>query len=289
MKIIQSTDDIRKAAELVTLPSIDVRQNVMQKIYRRKEKQTMKRSKRILLVIAATVFFTIAAGFTAVKVWELKGPGGLPFKYSLFSENSKELSAELLEQRNAQWEKVQPGGALAVLRTKNNPENVIGVTFKPLVTNDPAELEQKIGDAFKEPASLPEGYSFKEGQLNWGINDQIRTSMLEEAKETEKDSVIRIIEPSGSISSYSLIYTGRGGELNISLNFDFVGDELNQPDTGNKVTKIKMGGFEAIYTEGDGRSEIKWIDGQDKIMYAIGCPQGNIDQNELVKVAESLK
>jgi hypothetical protein len=68
-----------------------------------------------------------------------------------------------------------------------------------------------------------------------------------------------------------------------------VGNELNQPDNGQNVDKIKIRDFEAIYIKDRGRTDIMWIDNSKHILYSVGCPGGNISKDELMKIAESLK
>jgi hypothetical protein len=286
MRTIQSMDDIKKASDSVTLTTIDVQQYIMQVIYRRKERKNMFRGKKLIIGIIAAAFLVCAVGFTVAKVWELNGPGGSPFKYSLFSRTSYSHS-QLVD---SEWEKVKPGGALAVLRTKDNPTNTVSISLKPLIVDSINQLKEKVGDKFKEPIDIPIGYSFSEGQINTSIDDSIWDAMLEAGKSPQKD-VVRVIEPSQNIGSYRMIYKNSEKEIDVALTFNWKWAELSQPDEGQKVSTVAINNFDAIYTNGNGRSEIKWIDSFNgaNILYSVGCPEGHVTKEALLKVAKSLK
>lgn len=295
MKTIQSIDDITKASDTVSLPSIDVRQNVMQKIYRRKENKRMIRGKKLSVAIIAGIFMVLAVGFTVAKVWELNGPGGNKFKYSLFNDGMSKISSQQLEIINSQWQSLKPGGVIAVLKTKDNPKNLITVSSKPIIFTGLNELKEKVGSSFIAPTFIPDGYSFKEGQLQSGVNASIREEMLKEMREegdkAKKDVIIKVLEPSGNVDSYSITYQDRNekNQIDVSLYFNFEGNEFSQPDNGQNVDKIKVSDFEAIYVKDKGRTDIKWIDSSKHILYSVGCPGENVSKDELLKIAESLK
>lgn len=284
MKTIQSMDDIKKASDSVTLPSIDIRQNVMQKINSRREGKNMLVRKKLIIGITAAVFLICSVGFTVAKVWELNGPGNIPFKFSLFkASHSHSLTT------TEEWKNVKPGGALAILRIEGYSKNIISISLKPLLINSINVLKERVGEGFKAPADLPEGYSFSEGQINTGFDDVLRDSMLEEAKSSKKD-VVRVIEPSQDVGSYTIIYKNQNKEIDVSLTYNYKWPELSQPDKGQKVSEIDVNSFKAIYTDGNGRTEIKWIDSSNNanIMYSIGCPKGHAAKDELLRIAGSL-
>lgn len=286
MKTIQSMDDIKKASDSVTLPSIDVQSNVMQAIYRRKEGRNMSRGKKLIIGIIAAAFLVCSVGFTVAKVWELNGPGGSPFIYSLFNKTSSSQSNIL----DAEWENVKPGGALAVLRTKDNPTNTVSISLKPLIVDSINQLKEKIGDKFKAPINIPAGYTFSEGQINTSIDDSIWDAMSEAAKSSQKD-VVRVIEPSQDVGTYRIIYKSAEKEIDVSLTFNWKWAELSQPDEGQKVSKVDINNFEAIFTDGNGRAEIKWIDSSKgaNVLYSVGCPEGSASKDEMLQVAKSLE
>ncbi|HEX2924643.1 MAG TPA: hypothetical protein VHP38_00030 [Ruminiclostridium sp.] len=178
---------------------------------------------------------------------------------------------------------------MAVLRIKDNPKNIIGITFKPLVVSSINELKERVGSKFKEPGNLPEGFSFREGQINSNIDDSIRYSILKEAEETRKD-VVRVIEPSQEVGAYHIIYKKGNRTIDVSITVNYKWNELSQPDKGQRVTDVGIKNFDAIYTDGNGRSEIKWIDNSNgaNILYSIGCPKGDATKEELLQLAASV-
>jgi hypothetical protein len=56
MRNIKSTDDIKKASDSITLPSIDVRDKVMQNNIKRKEERSMLNIKKLVICTALAVF-----------------------------------------------------------------------------------------------------------------------------------------------------------------------------------------------------------------------------------------
>lgn len=290
MKTIQSIDDIKKGSDSITLPTIDVQQNIMQAIYRRKERKNMFRGKRLIIGIIASIFLVCSVGFTVAKVWELNGPGGLPFKYSLFNNTTSPRSHMEESEWSTNWNNVKPGGALAVLRRKDNPKNIIGITYKPLIVESISQLKDKVGDRFKVPSDIPKGYTFSEGEINTSSADSIRDAMLEEAQNSAED-IIRVCEPSQNIQSYKIIYKNGKRIFEVSVTFGWKWAELSQPDEGQKVSRVNVNNFEAIFTNGNGRSEIKWIDSFNgaNILYSIGGPEGHVSKDTLLQVANSLK
>ncbi len=286
MKTIQSMDDIKKASDSVTLPTIDAQQYVMQVIYRRNERKNMLRGKKLIIGIIAAAFLICSVGFTVSKVWELNGPGGLPFKYLLYNNISHPRS----QIAESEWKNVKPGGAIAILRKKDNPENIISIYYKPLIVASINQLKDKVGDRFKTPSDIPDGYTFSEGQINTSCDNSVREAMLEEAKSSTED-IVRVIEPSQNIGTYQSIYKNGEKIIDVSVTLNWKWAELRQPDEGQKVARIDVNNFEAIFTEGNGRSEIKWIDSFNgaNILYSVGCPKGHVTRDTLLQVANSIK
>jgi hypothetical protein len=130
-----------------------------------------------------------------------------------------------------------------------------------------------------------------QGNIMGGLNDSIINEMIEESKTTDKEAVIRVVEPSENVDSYSIIYQNQSNKhlFDMSLHLNFQGNELNQPDKGQDIDKIKVRDFEAIYVKDRGRTDIQWIDSSKHILYSVGCPGGNVTKDELLKIAESLK
>lgn len=286
MKIIPSIDQIKDFSDMVTLPAIDVKPKVMENIYRRKEKNSMFKSKKLLLCVVTSVILICTVGFTILKTWELSGPGG-SYKYSLFESSSSDNSKLV----KSQWDKVQPGGALAIMQTKNPSQNKVKIYPKPIVLTTINDAKEKIGESFKEPSYLPEGYKYSNCDINASLPSSLHDEIMAEAKDSKEDVIVKIIKPSDDTGSYTLTYKSNDKIIDVSLSFNWIQAELSQPDHGQKVSKIAINNFEAIYTDGNGRKEIKWIDTTNGVntLYSVGCPESSTSKEELIKVANSLK
>lgn len=287
VKFSQSTDNLKQAFNKINLPPIDVRESVMTKIFNKEaNKYYMFNKKRVLVGIVLMSFLLCTVGFAAAKVWELKGPGNNPYRFMIADNIDSSVSSELIKD---EWKNLQPGMVLAVLEV-NDPSQRISIHSKPLTLQSLDALKEKVGDKFKSPAVLPDGYSFVGAEITFSFDKSIRDQMLEESKNTDKPFVIKTFETTDKIVSYSILYKNRDKSISVSFYLDWTGNDIYD-FTAKDAEKIKVNNFEAIYTNQSGRNEIKWLEtGSDtNTLFCIGSPSSHASKKDLLKMAESLK
>lgn len=288
MKDIQS-DDIKEIFSKVSVPPIDVKRKVMQKIYDRKEERSMSMRKKLIIGVLISVFLLSSVGFAAMKMWELNGPGNTSYKYQLIDKGDT-LPPELYRE---EYDKLEPGKALAIMTTKNNTKDTISIRLKSVIVESMDELTSKVGDKLKYPAVLPQGYSFKEASYNYKFNDSYAPDMIAESKVSDEDYIFKVLEPTNEVSHYSLTYNNENNNsIFVSVAFDYPSNNIYDINNGHKATKININSFEAIYVEHSGMGEITWLEDQDGSKTYFSIRSINLNKNtrdDLIKIAESLK
>lgn len=287
MKDSQSVDEIKKAFDQISLPPIDVTQRVMSKIYSRREKRAMITRKKLIIGILVAMFLISSVGFVAVKTWNLNGPGNIPYKVQIIN-GSDYIPQEIYQD---EFDKLERGKALAVMKVHDNPKNSIIVHLKSTVVRSIDEISSKIGNGFKAPEVLPEGYIFSEADYNCKFDDSYSADLIKESKITSEDYIFKVLEPSNEISNYSLTYKKGETSIFVSVHFNYPSTEIMQMNNGQKAEKININNFEAIYCEHDSTGEITWLENQNgsKTLYAIRSTMLDKDTKANLKmIAESL-
>jgi len=293
MRNIKSTDDIKKASDSITLPSIDVRDKVMHKIYKRKEERSMLNIKKLVICTALAVFLICSVGFAVIKSFELRDSQNSSYMYKFNFQNS-DCTSEQSKLIETEWNNLGQGEALAILfaSEKNNPDNKVSVLTKYKQIYNFDEIKKMLGNSLKTP-SLPDGFTYKEGHAGYGINEQLRNEMIEESKSQNKNLIIRAVKNSDIIHDYSLKFSNsENHEIDISVYFGWEAVEMHEWNKDKrKGTKISVDSIEGIYTNSSGRAEISWLDSSNgsNAFYSVGCASGMLTKDELLKTAESLK
>ena len=289
MKDIQSVDNMKQAFDYICLPNIDIKNKVMEKIYERKEKCNNKRKKNLLVVILISALLIFTAGFAVLQVWNLEGPGGSGYNYELIDKGDM-LPEEVYK---AQFENLEPGKALAIMKTRDNPKKSIHLWTKPIRSQSMTELSNKVGSKFRSPTFLPQGFEFVEGGMDYKFSRSYRTKMIRESKNTDEEYIFKVLEPTNEIQDYHLVYRKNYDTIAIDVFFDYPIKTIQEVNSGHRVTKVNVNDFEAIYTEHDGIAEVTWLDDRngDTTYYNIHSStiDGNTMKNELIKMGESLK
>lgn len=288
MKNMQSTDNLKQLFTSIQFPPIDVRDQVMERIQNKKGvKKYMTNKKRLAVVLVLVVFVICAVGFSALKVIDLRGPGNTSYSFQLIDKGDPLPDKEMLQ---TEYEKLQPGQTLAWMKVHNNPNQTIQLFQKPLILNNYEDLSARVESGFASPAYLPAGYTFQDGQIGYHLDNAVAEEMKAECKTTDKDYLIHVYNPSSTINNYSINYRNGDQGFNISLFFDWKGTDIFEVNRGTHAEKVKIKDFEAVYTDSDGRTEIKWLESENgsNTFYSIGAPSGFLSKEELIKIAESM-
>lgn len=222
-----------------------------------------------------------------MKILDLNGPGNIPYKFQIINGGDY-IPQEIYQE---EFDKLERGKALAVMKVHNNPKNSIILHLKSTAVRSIDEISEKIGDRFKSPDVLPEGYTFSEADYNNKFPDSYSADLIAESKITNKDYIFKVLEPSNEISSYSLTYKNGETSIFVSVLFDYPSTDIYQMNSGQKADKININNFEAIYCEHNGIGEITWLENQNGSItqYAIrSTTLGKDTKANLKMIAESL-
>jgi len=288
MKDFQTANDFKQIFDSARITDIDVCPYVMQMIYKKKsEKDTFRRRKVIPSIILSAILL-LAVGFTAVQIWDLKGPSNTSYKYQLI-DNGDTLPADIVL---AGLENLEPGEAVAIMKTTDNPGNAIHIINKPIVFQNIEELSIKVGSRFKSPSFMPQGYVLNEGRLNLCVNHTYATAMIEESRNSDKEYIIKAVEPNDDVSYYDMIYKKNNSTITVSVVFNYPSKSIYAIKNDHKATKINVNSFEAIYVEHDGISEITWLEAEGSSTNYYIIHSNNIYEgikDDLIQVSESMK
>jgi hypothetical protein len=290
MRDIQSADEIGRLFDSVALPAIDVSRTVMQRIYERKNGGRMPKGRKLVIGMLLSALLLFAAGFAVIRVWDLKGSGGLSYQYQLL-DSGDTLPEEFYR---AEFDFLQPGEALAVMKTRGNPGNVIHLLPKPIRVYSIAELSSIVGSAFKSPSALPVGYAFSEGRLDYRFDDSHVGEMIEESKSSDKDYITKVLKPGKEIAHYDIVYKNPEDTITVAVFPDYPLKDIYAVNRDHKAVKIKVKNFEAMYAEHDGIGEITWLEdrGGSTAYYSVRAhPRKTYEsmKDDLIKVCGSLK
>jgi hypothetical protein len=290
MKDYKLTDeDLRNSFTGIRLPDIDVTKSVMQRINRKQERESRFRWRNPVIGIVLSIALLLTAGFSAIKVWDLAGPGGLSYQYELLDKRDP-LPPE--EVYLTQYKSLEPGKALAIMKTKNNDKNAIHLLPKQIGGLSLEELTRAVGEKFREPSVIPPGYVFREGAFDYKMDESYREEMIKESRNTDKDYLIKVVEPLQVISHYDIIYKNDNKTIMVSAFFNYPIKNIQDIEKDHKATKVTIKDFEAIYVEHDGFSDVAWLEKQDgSTTYYLVRSNSLYDnvKEDLVKLCESMK
>ena len=294
---IQSTEDVKQVFDKINLPLIDVRDVVMHKVIKSGERKLSTfRGKKLIVAIVLVIFLLSTGVFAAEKVWKLIGPKNTEYTFELVT-GGPTTTTDLFRH---EIERLELGKALVIMKVKDNPTiRDLDIHFKPLVVKSLDEFSKRVGNKFKSPAYLPEGYSFKEAQITFKNDYSFMEEMKKECKNTDKQYITQIIELTNNVLSYNLIYSYKDTEhkdISIYIHPDWYQKDITERKYEQKPIKVKVNDFEAIFTEQQGIGDIRWVETQNNntAYYRITSQTASVNfsteaKDELIKVAGSLK
>ncbi|MGC5327565.1 hypothetical protein [Brevibacillus sp. SYSU BS000544] len=302
MKPSQPSDEIKKLFQTTSVPKIDVKDQVLQKLYgRNSQKEAHQMKRKMGLIVAACLVFVVTSAFAAIKVYELKNDKGeVVVQVNRTEQNTVSEPVSYNDKINEVRESLKPGTAVAVyVKSKDNPEKIIRFLQKAIDSTDRSELQSMVGNIFRFPAELVGGYSFTSGYIEHMVNHEVdEEAMRREADETNKDVVIKEIPVDKKIQRMSAAYARGTGE--IRLNIDNL-EEIQKisSDAGPDVTveKVMIDQTEAIYhiltIQNQGKESrvikyIKFLNNDKKQLFELRTRSADITKEDLVTVAKDL-
>jgi hypothetical protein len=265
MKNLQLTDEIKQAFESIDLPEIDVSDSVINSIRNADFGYTRKKNAIVYGLLAAVLFIT-ASAFTALKIWTLKdGNNNIILRYQEFNEENPEpydISSDTELQNKI--DNLEPGKALIfydAMKKKRNSETLTIYSRQEKYT-DLDVIMEKAGFDFAVPSSLPEGYTFSEGGLNYeplqlepDIFNEVISKLKEETRKTGKNTATLEWETSSKVLGVSLLY--KNGEKEFRVNVSIAnGEDMYADLKDSKFKNLTVNGKEILYIEKDNKKEI---------------------------------
>ncbi|MEJ8545212.1 hypothetical protein [Brevibacillus borstelensis] len=303
MKRSESFDDVKQLITDTPVPRIDIKDQVLDRLRERQnKKEEFRVKKRMGLIIAACVVFSVTSAYAAVKVYELKNEQGeVVSKITQTTEDpvvgDHKTYSELLEEVRAS---IKPGKAAAVYIVPDNPNKIVSFLQTPLISTDQAVIQGEVGDKFTFPAELAGGYAFKEGTvLHEIIRDYKKEDFYKEAEETKKEVIVKELKVQPNIDNVIATYTHDKREVSLIIkNFENVKYASTEAGPDDTVEKVKVGAQEALYTlnkikGADGNVEkihqtVEFYKEDKKLMINVFTTSPDMTKKDLLAIAEKL-
>lgn len=303
MKPSQPSDEIKALFLSTSVPQIDVKDQVLQKLHeQKKQKETYRMKRKIGLITAACLVFGVTTAFAAIKVYELKNDKGeVVVQVNRTEQNTVSGPTSFNEKINEVRKSLKPGTAAAVyVKSKENPEKTIYFVSKAVESADRSEFQSMVGNLFHFPDELVGGYSFKGGFIDQKKNREVvdEEAMYREADETNKDVVIREVPVDKKIERMVATYARDTGEVRLIIE-NLEGIHNVSTDAGPDVTveKVKIDHTEAIYhvltiqNPGQESEVIKYItflNNDKKQLFELRTGSADITKEDLITMAKGL-
>ncbi len=265
MKDIPSAIEIKKIFSDDNLPTINITENTMHKILNQNTKKSRATFKRLLIAIPLAITLISSTVFAMGHIWLLKGPNENSYNYSLEVVNTEPKTYSMFSN---EINNLEPGKVLFIFQKKITPI-IIETHFGEQKYDSLEQISQKVGrQRFISPAFLPDGYKFKEATIDFSkISDSFIAELEKECQNEDQEYFCKIadIDPNNEVIGYSLLYQKVNQQemvaedIRVTVNYDWTLDEINERKYDQHAEKIEIKDFEAILTQWDWKSEIKWL------------------------------
>ncbi len=265
MKDIPSATEFKKIFSDDNLPTINITENTMHKILNQNTKKSRTTFKRLLIAIPLAITLISSTVFAVGHIWLLKGPNENSYNYSLEVVNTEPKTYSMFSN---EIKNLEPGKVLFIFQ-KNSTPTIIETHFGEQKYNSLDQISQKVGrQRFISPAFLPDGYKFKEATIDVSkISDSFKAELEKECQNEDQEYFYKIadIDPNNKVIGYSLLYQKDNQQekvaedIRVTVNYDWTLDEINERKYDQHAEKIEIKDFEAILTQWDWKSEIKWL------------------------------
>lgn len=301
MKDIPSAIELKKIFYNNNLPIINITENTMHKILNQKTKKSRITFRRLLIAIPLAIALISSTVFAVGHIWSLKGPNDNPYNYSLEAVNTEPKTYDMF---SSEINSLEPGKVLFIFQKKGIP-TIIETHFGEQKYNSLEQISQKVGrQRFIAPDFLPDGYKFKEATIDFSkISNSFIAELEKEYQNEEQEYFCKIadIDANNEVIGYSLLYQKVDQQdtvdedIRVSVNYDWTLDEINERKYDQHAEKIKIKDFEAILTQWDWKSEIKWLKKENNSNTYISVASMKVGEDftpnyidNLKRVAESI-
>jgi len=263
--------DIRELFRDPRIPQqIDVTQKVMNRIQSKKERLIVKY--KVALLAAVGMFATVSSVYAAAEYFQLKNRQG----EVIYQEKDASLATgteiqtpdeqmmAFLQKRSEIEEKMAPGTAAAVYIKENNPNKKVQTIAKPFEFDKMEDLQGKLAGMVELPDTLPGGFAFTTGSIEYDVNgDYNKEELYKMAEESEQDYVLVPLQWTDRINNIIVSYSAGEDSMQVVIsNLEGVVDNtvyhVNQAE--RNVEKIIVDQTEALYSEeGNELKTVVWV------------------------------
>jgi hypothetical protein len=303
VKRSDSFDEVKQLITDTPVPQIDVKDQVLDRLRERQnKKEEFRVKKRMGLIIAACMVFSVTTAYGAVKVYELKNEKGevvsqITHTTAEPGEGQHKTYSQLF---NEVRESVKPGNAAAVYIVPDNPNKIVSFFQIPITSTDRAVIQKEAGDKFTFPAELAGGFTFKDGSVQHEvIRDYNKEDFYKEAEETKKDVIVKELKVEPTFQLIAGTYSNSKGDVTVRIeNFEKVKYSAAEAGPDDTVENVKVGGQEALYQltnlKGENGSvvrvdkSIQFYKEDKKLMVFVSTSSPDIAKEDLLAIAEKL-
>lgn len=278
-------EDIKDMFNLVKIPEIDLKEKVRRKIEMDTPMHNHKMPYRKVVLLSLVFMCILSIGALA--------------KSGVFASFLNNIN-NLKQGESATW---------TFFNTYNNKKETLYFN-KAVTINNLEELKVTIGDGFVYPEYLPDGYTFKEGGINYF---SVHNNKPDDKNINEEQYEFNKIETTNNISGYTLIFSNGINPISIRVvnldnNQEYI---LEIPDDerdiysiveetnviGNKAIYSVIAGEKKFLTYRDGTYKTENVEGRQELQWAndkcalvlMSDSQSGINKEGLISIAESIK
>jgi len=301
----ESRESIKELFNDPRIPQqIDITDQVMKTIKQNKEGFFVKY--KVSILVAIGLLASITTGYAAVQYYDLKNPQG---EVIYQEKDSSKTNVKLVDELDANEEAYEakrreveenlaPGTAVVAYIVPNNPNKQVAILSRPLTFTDPLSMREKVANKVVVPETLPGGFAFKSGSVEFGIDAVYnKEALYQQAQTSKKEYVLLPLKLKDQFDYVNMTYKAGESYVDVYIS-NFEGMEDNtvyvvDPGNGSKV-KLKVGEMEVLYSEEDRGDrvdkEIMWVmevEGK-KVRYEVLSSSQEFNKNNVEKFVKAL-
>lgn len=275
---------------------IDVTEKVMNRIQSPKERFLVKY--KVSLLVAIGLFASVTTAYAAAAYFQLQNQQGEVIyqeKDASEAPNTEikapdEQMLALMQRISEIEEQMAPGTVAAVYIKENNPNKKIHTIAKPFAFDKLEDLQNKLAGTVVLPDSLPGGFAFANGSVEYEVNrDYHKEELYKLAEASDQDFVQQPLQWTDQLSHVVATYKAGEDSMRVAItNLEGVTDNTvyyaNQD--GRKTEKIVVDQIEALYAEQKGQERVNktimWVveKGKAKLEYRISSASPQLDREK---------
>ncbi|CCF13057.1 putative uncharacterized protein [Brevibacillus laterosporus GI-9] len=321
---MKDRDPYEQIQELLTsqpVPKIDVKKKLMKAIYANQRQEEKKVKKKLGLLLTVGLLVGASSVWAGIQTIELKNEKGevvsqvtkrseyqqeqmmknlQPEVKEKLHNRSKELYRQL-DTGNEILTKMKPGSAVAIywpiteLQKQNelNPRPFIDVKSKPFTFTTWENMEQKVGNLFKLPSELGNGFLFTKGEAVYDPSDKYDQAWMKaEQEKTKKEYIAQEIPITDKLRNAEAEYKGEKGSVYVQVDIRKEG-KSKVGTFANTLEKGKVEDNEAVYSvfsskNGDSNHSLHWVKNGTKVEYSLRAKMNLVTKEELFKMAKQV-